>query len=123
MLVWRYHIRRVLIVSSALLILPLVQIVSSSDFVMRVSIPFILILATTFVSFTMKIRQNRWLYTVCVLYFLVASTTPLVQMVRTIKATCTDFTGPQYIDDLTEHANFSAPEYKESRYYKWLMKQ
>ncbi|MGN0822127.1 MAG: hypothetical protein ACI4OX_10175 [Akkermansia sp.] len=123
MLAYRYHVRRVLIVCTALLILPLVQIVSSSDFVMRVSVPFILLLAITFYSFVTSMWQCRWLRIMCILYLVVASAGPIMQVARTVRETCVAYQGPRYIEDLTEHANFSSWKYKESRYYKWLMKR
>ena len=123
MLRYRFRVRQVLIVCAALLIIPLIQIISFPDFVMRVSIPFILILALTFFDFIVKFRRNRALFAGCMLYLLIAAAVPATEMMRAIKGTLDSYTGPRYIEDLTEHANFSAPEYKESRYYKWLMKR
>lgn len=122
MLVYRYQVRRVAICGAILLALPLFQIVSFPDYVMRVSIPALLILFLTFFSFMVEHRTNRKLLTACVLYAVVCSGVSCAEIARTVHHTAKGNHIPKYIETVTESQNFASWDFMERPYYKYFMK-
>lgn len=130
MLWYRYEVRRVSIIAFFLLILPLVQFVSIDDFVMRVSVPYILILAYTFFNFILSghVRKNKYLFSLCIAYLAVCSAVPLSEILRSLKETYQGHSVPHYIESLPDSPgkgklNFTSTGYQESFYFKNIMKR
>ncbi len=126
LMIWyKYEVRRVGIIMLMLLILPLFQFISKSDFVMRVSVPFILLLAVNFFAFMMssRVQKNKRLLIFCIAYTVLGAAVPCSEICRAIKNTCEGKSVPSYIESLSSSLNFTSTEYKESFYFRKLMKR
>ena len=128
MLWYKYEARRVGVITFLLLILPLFQLISKTDFVMRVSVPLILMLAVTFFTFMMtpRVQANKRLLMFCIAYVVLGAAVPCSEICRTLKNTYKGQSEPCYIESLPDSPgklNFTSAEYQESFYFKKLMKR
>lgn len=127
MLWYKFDVKRIAIITFLLLILPLFQLISQSDFVMRVSVPLILMIAVSFFNFIMspRVQASKRLLVFCIAYMVLASAVPCTEIFRTVRNTCIGRSETFYIESLPNSPgklNFTSEKYQESFYYKRLMK-
>lgn len=127
---------------AVLLFIPLFKLGSGNDFSMRVSIPPILYIAVEFIkryietippnwkfkSLDEFVRKHTW-YFAASMIFLLGISTPYMEFQREIYYTVTDAeSGIEYyetesLDDVGEKNNFTAKNYKDSNFYKYICKK
>lgn len=122
MLMYRYQLRRVIACGIILLFLPIIQVISFTDYVMRVSIPTLFILFLTFFSFVIERRSNRKLAALCVCYMVVCAATSGTEILRSIGKSYTGNTTPQYVESVTQSPNFASRHFMKTPYYRYFMK-
>ena len=129
-------------VMAVLLFIPLFKLGAGNDFSMRVSIPPLLYLAVEFIrSFTESIpskgeiksldefvRKKPWLLAASVVFF-IGSMTACTEFYREIYYTATnaetsvDYHQTESLDELSEKNNFTAKNYSDSNFYKYISKK
>lgn len=129
-------------VMALLLFIPLFKLGSGSDFSMRVSIPPLLYIAVEFIkrfvesipskgefkSLDEFVRKKPWFLAASVIFF-IGSMTACTEFYREIYYTATGAeTGMEYyetesMEEVGEKNNFTAGNYKDSNFYKYICKK
>lgn len=132
----------VFILSSAtLLFIPMFQVGMSRDFSMRVSIPALIYIAVEFIKMINKELPNKFkemnhvvdknrLIAAAIIIFVIGAFTPIIEFKREITETIhigaekeTDDLYMYSLNDYDSKENFAAPNYKQSLFYKYLLKK
>lgn len=129
-------------VMAVLLFIPMFKLGAGSDFSMRVSIPPLLYLAVEFIKrFTENIpmrgefkdldgfvRKKPWLLAAAVIFF-IGSMTACTEFYRETYYTVTDaeagidYYQTESMEELGEKSNFTAKNYKDANFYKYICKK
>lgn len=129
-------------VMAVLLFIPMFRLGAGSDFSMRVSIPPLLYIAVGFIkSFAESIplrgefksldefvRKKPWFLAASVIFF-IGSMTACTEFYREIYYTATnaetavDYYQTESLEELKEKNNFTAGNYKDSNFYKYICKK
>lgn len=127
---------------AVLLFIPLFKLGAGNDFSMRVSIPPLLYIAVEFIkrftesipsSFKFKsldefIRKKTWFFAASMIV-LMGISTPAMEFYRETRYTVTgeetgmDFYETESLEELSEKNNFTAGNYKDSNFYKYICKK
>lgn len=117
------------------------QVGMSRDFSMRVSIPALIYIAVEFIKMINKELPNKFkemnhvvdknrLIAAAIIIFVIGAFTPIIEFKREITETIhigaekeTDDLYMYSLNDYDSKENFAAPNYKQSLFYKYLLKK